>query len=178
MLPKQYSLEEAKIIIDRLKKHSFEDLLALFKEGKAPLSEEIEGETAGSFLAWNPQNSLLIKFFTKILFNSPFGRWTGKEFSAPFDGGKRGKGVNLFQSRILSQRFRFDTYIKKARSDSNSCLALDYRLYPSLMSGLVDDLRKIEDGVFLGQMYYKFSMKKELRFLGYFVLCSLKKPVS
>ncbi|MBC8236192.1 hypothetical protein H8E77_42130 [bacterium] len=172
---KRYSDKEAQIIIDKLKKKSFSALHLLFKIEDVPLFEELEGETAGSFLAWNPKNPFWIKFFMKILFNSPFARWTGKKFITPFDKENRGKGVNLFRNRILPHRFRFDTYIKKAQIDHNVCLALDYRDYRSLMFGLVDDVRKIEDGVFLGQMYYKFPWKKELWFLGYFVLCALKK---
>lgn len=174
---KRYSSKKAQIIIAKLKKYSFYDLDLLFKKGSVPLFEEVEGDTVGSFLAWNPKNSRWIQFFVKILFNSPFARWTGKKFFAPFSKEKRGKGINLFQNKIMPRRFRFDTYIKKAYIDQNLCLALDYRSYPSLMFGLVDDVRKIEDGVFLGQMHYKFPWKMESRFLGYFVLCSLEKPV-
>jgi len=171
---KQYSKKEAQIIIVKFKKHLFSDLHLLFKEGSVPSFEELEGETAGCFLAWNPKNPRWIKFFIEFLFNSSFAHWTGKKFFTPFDKEKRGKGVNLFQNKILPYRFRFDTYIKQSYSDQNLCLALDYRPYPSPMFGLVDDVRKTEAGVFLGQMYYKFPWKKELQFLGYFVLCSLK----
>src|SRR5574341_385588 len=163
--------------IDKLGKYSFDDLHTLFKEGKIPSFEEIEGETAGSFLAWNPQNPWWIGLFIKILFNSPFARWKGKELITPFEKEQRGKGVNLFQNRILPHRFRFDTYIKQAYLDQNLCLALDYRPYPSLMAGLVDDVRRIEEGVFLGQMHYKFPWKKEFLVLGYFVLCARRQSV-
>jgi len=171
---KRYSDKEAQVIIAKLRKHSFIELHLLFKAGKAPSFEELEGETAGSFLAWNPQNPHWIKFFIDLLFNSPFACWTGKKFFTPFDKEKRGKGVNLFRNRTLPYRFQFDTYIKKAQIDNNFCLALDYRAYPSLMFGLVDDVRKIEDGVFLGQMFYNFPWEKESWFLGYFVLCAFE----
>lgn len=171
---KRYSDKEAQIIIDKLREHSLSELHSLFEVGKLPLFEELKGETAGSFLAWNPENPFWIQFFMKFLFDSPFARWTGKKFITPFDKEERGEGVNLFQNRVLPQRFRFDTYIKKARMDDNSCLALDYRPYFSLMFGLVDDVRKIEDGVVLGQMHYKFPWRKDFWFLGYFLLCALK----
>lgn len=173
---KKYSHQEVESIIKRLKESDIKELDSLFSNGGVPLFEEIKGETAGGFLAWNPKNYSLLQFFVKTLFDSPFGRWTGKEFSAPFGEGKtgKGKGVNLFKNRLLPNRFKFDVYIKNAYGDQKSCLTLDYRSHFSLMSGLVDDVRKIEDGVFLGQMYYKFLWKKEPQFLGYFVLCSLK----
>lgn len=167
--------------IAKLKKNDLNGLHSLFSEGVVPSFEEIKGKTAGSFLAWNPANPWFMEFSVRILFDSPVARWTGKEFFSPFGPSagsrqveeKRGRGVNLFKNRILPNRFRFDTYIKKAYSDQKPCLALDYRPYFSLMSGLIDDVRKIEDGVFLGQMYHKFLWEKELQFLGYFALCAL-----
>lgn len=170
----KYSKSDARTVISNIKKNDLNTLHLLFSGGSLPVFEEIKGETAGGFLAWNNANPRLMKFSAKILFNSFIGRWTGKKFLSPFDANNRGIGINLFRSRILSNRFPFDTYVKNARSDQKPCLALDYSPYPSLMSGLIDDVRKIDDGVFLGQMHYKFPWKKELWFLGYFVLCALQ----
>jgi len=36
---------------------------------------------------------------------------------------------------------------------------------------LVDEVRKIKNGQFLGRAYYKFPWRKEIWFVGYFVLC-------
>ena len=170
---KYYSAEEAKSILAKLKNSDLDELHSLFGAGTVPLFEEIRGKTLGVFLAWNPANPWLIKFPVRILFDSPIAHWTGKEFLSHFGVGKQGRGVNLFRNRILPHRFKFDTYIKKAYSDQKPCLALDYRPYFSLMAGLVDDVRKINDGVLLGQMYYKFPWKRGLQFLGYFALCAL-----
>jgi len=147
----------------------------LFHEGGIPPFREFEGETRGSFLAWNPQNSWLQRLSIKLIFDSFFARWTGKKFLTSFKGEERGRGINLYNNLILLHRFRFDTYIKEAYSDGKPCLALDYGTYPSLMFGLVDDVRKIQDGVLLGQMYYKYPWRKERWFWGYFTLCTLSK---
>jgi hypothetical protein len=173
MSPKRYSNEEARTIMARLRGYSFEDLGPLFKEGKTPFFEEIEGDTAGTFLAWNPKASRWMKLLTGIAFDNPFARWTGKRFITPFDEEKRGKGVNLYQNRILPYRYQFDTCIQKALLDQNSCLALHYAPFPSPMFGTLDELRRIEGGVFLGQAHHKFPWEEEHSFLVYFVLCAL-----
>lgn len=98
-----------------------------------------------------------------------------KKFITPFDTEHKGTGVNLFKNKILPQRFRFETYIKESFFDGNPCLTLDYRPYRSLMFGLVDDVRKIEDGILLGQMRFKFSMKDNFTFIGYFALLKRNK---
>jgi len=176
MSARRYSNEEAKTIMAKLREYSFDDLHPLFKEGKTPFFEEIEGDTAGSFLAWNPETHWWIKLLTRIVFDNPFARWTGKRFITPFDEEGRGEGVNVFRNRILPYRYQFDTCIKKALLDQNSCLALDYAPFPSPMFGTLDELRRIEDGVFLGQGHHKFPWEKEHSFLVYFVLCALTQP--
>lgn len=157
-------------ILEELKEKKFEELHLLFKKGLPPAFEEFNGETNGQFLALKPGISPLIKFFIKILFESPIGKWTGKKFITPFTTENKGMGVNLFKNKIFPQRFRFEIYIKKSIFDGNPCLALDYGPYHSLMFNLIDDVRKIEDGILLGQMRFKFPLKKESMFIGYFSL--------
>jgi len=178
MSPKRYSSEEARTIMARLGGYSFDALGPLFKEGKTPFFEEIEGNTAGSFLAWNPKASRWMKLLTGIAFDNSFARWTGKRFITPFDEEKKGKGVNLYQNRILPCRYQFNTCFQKALLDDNSCLALHYARFPSPMSGTLDELRRIEEGVFLGQAHHKFPGGKEHSFLVYFVLCALTQSPS
>ncbi len=171
----RYTENEAKAIIEQFNECSLTDLGAMFNRESTPMFEEFEGETKGAFLSWNPKNSWWLMCLIRICFNSPFARWIGKQFITSFNEEKKGHGVNLFKNKFIPLRFKFDTNIQNAHVDSNSCLVLDYRSYPSLMFGLVDDVRKIQEGVLLGQMYYKFPLRKELWFVGYFVLCALKK---
>jgi len=170
---KRHSLEEARTIIDTLGKYSFDDFHPLFKEGKVPLFEEIEGITFGSFLVLNPKTEWWRKFGLKIFFDNPLAHWTGKQFSTPFNEEKKGKGVNLFHNRFLSQRFPIHTHINKSLFDQNLCLTVSYPRFPSRMFGLIDELRKIDEGVFLGQGHHKPLWGKEYSLQGYFVLCAL-----
>ena len=169
----RYSETEARSIIKQFKKSSIDNLDTLFNKETLPKFEELEGETAGGILALNPENPGWLKCVIKIAFKSPLGQWTGKKFITSFNKGKKGHGMNLFKSRYFPCLFKFDTYIKNANADDNPCLALDYRSYHLLTFGLVDEVRKIRDGQFLGRAYYKFPWKKQTWFVGYFVLCIL-----
>lgn len=174
----RYSEREAVAIIEQLKKCSIDDLDTLFNRETLPLFEELEGETAGAILALNPENPWWLACIIKIAFKSPLGRWTGKKFLTSFDEGKKGRSINLFKSRYFPSLFPLDTYIKNAFVDDKPCLALDYRSYHLLTFGLVDEVRKIRDGQVLGRAYYKFPWKKQMWFVGYFVLCALKRNMS
>jgi len=192
----RYSETEAIAMIEQLKKCSIDDLDTLFNRETLPLFEEIEGDTAGAILALNPENPWWLTCVIKIVFKSPLGQWTGKKFITPFNNEKKGHGINLFKSRYFltpfnnekkghginlfksryfPQLFKFDTYIKNAYVDEKPCLALDYRAYRSLTFGLVDEVRKFKDGQVLGRAYYKFPWKRQMWFVGYFVLCTLYK---
>jgi hypothetical protein len=170
---KRHSLEEARTIIDKLGRYCFDDFHPLFKEGKVPLFEEIEGKTLGSFLVLGPNTGWWRKLGLMIFFDNSLARWTGKRFITPFDDKKRGEGINLFQSRILPERFPVYTYINKSLFDQNLCLTVAYPRFPSSLFGLIDQLRKIDEGVFLGQGHHKPLWGREYSLQGYFILCAL-----
>lgn len=171
----RYSMTEARVVIEQLRKCSISDLDALFNVETLPVFEELEGETAGAILALNPGNPRWLMCMIKIVLKSPLRQWTGKKFLGSFDKGKNGAGINLFKSKLIPCIFKFDTYIKNAYLDDKPCLVLDYRAYRSLAFGLIDNVRKIKDGIILGQAYYKFPWRKQMWFVGYFVLCALNK---
>jgi hypothetical protein len=171
----RHSPAEAQKIITRLKQDTYDNLNRLFKEGKVPSFEEIEGETASGMLAWNPRAPWWGKPLAMICFDNPLSRWTGKTFVTPFSEGKTGDGFNLFQNRIKPRRFPFLTRIEKAISDQNPCLTVNYNRFPGTLFSTRDELRMIDDGVFLGQAYSKLPWDKKRWLLRYFVLCALGK---
>ncbi len=170
----RYSETEAMAIIEQFKRSSINDLDTLFNRETLPKFEELEGETAGAILALNPGNPWWLTCIIKIAFKSPLGQWSGKKFLTPFSKEKKGHGINLFKSKYSPRLFKFDTYIKNAYVDDKPCLALDYRSYHLLTCGLVDEVRKIRDGQFLGRAYYKFPWRREIWFVGYFAFCALR----
>jgi hypothetical protein len=175
-LAQRHSLEDAQAIIAKFKKYTFDDFHKLFKEGKAPSFHEIEGDTAGSFLALNPKAGWWRKAAFAIAFDNPLARWTGKRFITTFDGEKKGEGINLFRNRMFPQRFRINTYIGKSLFDQNPCLSVVYPHFPSSMFGLCDELRKIDDSIFLGQGHHRLPWSKRYSLQGYFILCALNRP--
>ncbi len=172
--PTRFSPEVAKSIITKYQPYSLEQLDLLFKEGEVPVFSEIVGRTAGGWLARSQQDYWWVNAFIKIFLASPWARWTGKGFFTLFDQQQEGKGANLFDNRIGKIRYPLKTYIKKAEVDENLCLTLEYP-FGSIMYGLIDDLRKINQGVFLGQMHYRFPWQKNRLFIGYFLLCALEE---
>ena len=174
-LAKRYSLEGAKSIIAKFKEHSFDDLHKLFIEGKVPSFDEIEGDTFGSFLALNPKAGWWRKAALAIAFDNPLAHWTGKRFISTFDGEKKGEGTNLFRNRLFPQRFGINISIEKSLFDQKPCLVVTYPHFPSSVFGLRDELRRIDDGVFLGQGHNRLPWGKEYSLQGYFLLCALKR---
>lgn len=170
---KRHSLEEARTIIGKLEKCSFDDLHPLFTEGTVPLFKEIEGKTAGRFLALDPKTGWLKKLGLTIFFENRLACWTGKRFITHFGDEEVGKGINLFQNRILPERFPIHTCVNRSLFDRNLCLTVTYPHFPSRMFGLVDELRRIDGGVFLGQGHHKYPWAKDYSLQGYFVLCAL-----
>ena len=171
---KRYSIEDARKVIANFKKYSFDDFHKLFKEGRAPSFDEIEGDTFGSFLTLNPRGGWWRKAALTIAFDNPLARWTGKRFLISFAANKMGKGVNLFRNRIFPQRFGINTSIDSSIFDQQPCLAVTYPHFPSSLFGLRDELRRIEDGVFLGQGHHRLLGSKGYSLQGYFLLCALK----
>ena len=176
ILAKRHSLEDAQRVIAKSKRYSFDDFHRLFREGRAPSFDEIKGNTFGSFLALNPKAGWWRKAALAIAFDNPVARWTGKRFITTFDGENKGEGTNLFRNRIFPQRFGINTFVEKSLFDQKPCLVVTYPHFPSSLFGLRDELKKIDDGVFLGQGHHKLPWSKEYSLQGYFVLCALNKP--
>jgi hypothetical protein len=163
---------EAEAIHTRLAKLSLSELDTQFQAATAPEFPAIQGNTAGAWLAKPPQDYWWARWFIRVFLNSPWARWSGKGFRTSYQDGARGKGVNLFRNRFRPQRFPMDLYLAPSETDGASCLVIRYRP-GSLMYGLIDEVRQLEEGVFLGQMLFKFPWRRNRLFIGYFVLCAL-----
>lgn len=170
---KRFTLQESERTINDHRSLSIDQLDDMFVRGTVPQFNEIEGDTAGNWLAKRAKH-WWADVFIKVILGSPWAQWSGKRISTPFEGIMGGKGINLFHNRLFPVRHRFKTLIIDAEMDHKDCLRLRYP-FGSVMWGLVDDLRKIEDGVFLGQMHFRFPWSRNRIDLGYFMLCALNK---
>jgi hypothetical protein len=165
----RYSVSHALSILQRCQPLPLDRLDHLFRHGTVPTFAPIQGETAGAFLAPNPDNPGYVRLARWWLFEAPWARWRGKRFADSWERGSHGSGVNRFAGG--RERYRFTTAQASAHGGfEGACLVLDYRPYRGVMYGLVDDVRLIEPGVYLGRMYW---VPREWAFVGYFMLVAL-----
>ncbi len=167
----QLDRESAQQTIRELKQRTPAEIDEAFENGGVPTFEEVRGPTLGGWLA-SQQQPWWARLFIKITLDNPAARWTGKGFVKPFAMKETGSGINLFNNNVLPLRYQFRTMYRTAEHDGEQCLALRYP-FGSVMWGLIDDVRRVDAGVFVGQMVYRFPWQRRRRFIGYFVLCAL-----
>jgi len=171
-LAKRFSKNEAQTILLNYQKYSCENLDRLFMESITSAYEEIAGETAGAIVLC-PRCGWFTKFLATVLFNCSFSRWKGKVFISPFKKDQGGKVLNQYGNRLVPRRFIMLSSIVPATSDHKSCVKLTYT-FPWSTFRAYDEIRKVEDGVFLGQTYQKLPFAKKYELKAYFILCALK----
>jgi hypothetical protein len=124
------------------------ELLALFATLDAPAIDEMNGEYASTLLASYP----LLDPISRVVLRNPItGTWLGKAFR-PLNGSE-GRGYNLFRSwgRTV-QRYPMRTRLAPSRYDGRPAYQLVYRAFHSFCGAIhmVDELRRVEPGVYLG----------------------------
>ncbi len=136
--------------LNLLKSCSFEQLNELYSEGEKPNPKILDGDYKGGVPAVSSE-SLLGTLSKPTSLLSSFGilPWSGKSFSA-----SEGSGRNRILDRLDVAPFE----VKDGRSlyDGGSCLILDYSIDENsfVFDYIRDEVRSIDDGVLLGQMYF------------------------
>ncbi len=130
-------------------------LLELFRELDAPALEEMHGDYSSELLR---QPTAAASVLGRASVDRPLWRWRSKGFR-PVDA-RSGRGYNSFQvgSRIV-QRYPMQTRMGPSRFDGRPAYHL---LYPAFRStcgaiGMVDEVRVISDGLYLGIGTWGFS---------------------
>ena len=168
---KIFSKNQAKEIAAKICAKPSRELDILFANGSMPSFKELQGDTYGSWPG-REKYTWWARVFIWFALDSVWARWDGKRFVEPWDSGKRGKGVNVFRNILRPYRHSFATYEKQAFADTRPAIALEYP-FGSLMWGMIDDVRKIEPGIFLGQVWFRFPLQKKYAYMGYFLLCKI-----
>lgn len=142
--------------LDLLENCSFEQLNELYAEGEKPASDVLDGDFTGGVPAVSSESILgILSKPTSLLSNFGILPWSGKSFSASEKTG---------HNRILDRLDVASFEVKEGRSlyDGSSCLVLDYSIdeNPFIFDYIRDEVREIDDGVLLGQMY--FTPRSEL----------------
>lgn len=153
--------------LDSLMGKTKEELDNLFLNGATPTIEKIQGPTRGKVLSGIAHLRLPLGVY---LTNVPFLPWKGKQFEA--DDANHGHGINLVELWPTKQTmFHFNTSIVPSLIEGdNDVFSLDYDLpgNPWFIRQIRDDLKKIDEGLFLGTA--NFKTRTGYRFVLYFAL--------
>ncbi len=136
---------------------STEQLVALFSTLQAPSIAEMHGEYAASMLSQpNPLATL-----AGLSLTNPLLPWQSKAFR-PVDQ-HTGRGYNTFLlGRKTIQLYPMQTLIAPSRYDGQPAYQLVYRYFHSLCGAInmVDEIRKLDDGRYLGIGTWGFNKKQ------------------
>lgn len=148
-------MAEDRDVIQDIKRRSTKEVVELFLTLEAPTMEEMDGEFESALLK---QPSLLAEISSMGFSNLVWpGTWLGKGFRPIEETEGRGYNVFSYQGKIV-QRFAMQTLIAPSRFDSKPSYQLVYRAYHSVpaMIHMVDEVRRLEPGVYIGIGTYGF----------------------
>lgn len=132
--------------------HTVEELNELYASGDRPDPDQLDGDFSGGVPAVSSEN-WLGTLSTPTYLLSKFGLlpWSGKSFSSE----KRQGDNRLLFNQVSTAPFEFVQGTSK--HDGDECLVLDYDIdqNPFLLKYIHDEVRRIEDHLVLGQMYFK-----------------------
>jgi hypothetical protein len=128
------------------------ELMELFLTLSAPSMHEMQGEYRGTLLDtgtfWLIKNFLAYFALSSDIMN---GKWLGKGFTA--QSTDEGHGYNSYRkSGKVRHILPMKTYLSTSRYDKKKVFILDYTTYRSSARfiNMVDELRKINDNLYLG----------------------------
>jgi hypothetical protein len=134
--------------MEKLLAMSHEETMALWKTLPPVTVQELQGHYMG--LVPNAGNPKRQAGMADYMYNenSVRGYWLGKVYRQI--GENAGEGYNMwrFPNGKIVRNLRFSTHIGKSLIDDPASLLMNYGAYNK--STLTDELRKVEDGVYIG----------------------------
>ncbi len=141
-----------------------EDLLARFGTLEPPPFSELSGEYRATLL---DQGGPWFGAFNLSVLNNPLhGFWLGKAFLPA--GEREGHGYNMFfRGGKIHRVYRMRTELRPSRYDGKEAVRLTYAVYNSLCGWvrMLDEVRKVDEGLYLGIGAYGLRRKAPLPFL-------------
>lgn len=135
--------------LDLLEDCTFDQLNEMYGDGEVPDPDRLDGDFRGSVPAVS-SDSLLGTLSRPTSILSGFGLlpWSGKSFRA-----SEGTGHNRLLDRLSVAPFEVDQGV--SWYDDRECLVLDYGIEgnPFVLGVIRDEVREVDSGVLLGQMY-------------------------
>ena len=138
--------------LDDLAKLDPEQLLDLYREARTPKLEDLDGKLQGRMLAAPRAQEPHVRKWLEKFAESGLFPWQGKTFE--HETPDHGPGVN----RLLGERvnwFRFETSVGPSRAGDFDSVHLDYGHdhNPPLVRDVVDEVREVAPGLWLGLAY-------------------------
>ncbi len=139
------------------------EVMALFNTLSAPSFKEMHGEYRANL---TDHGSLFQNLLSQLVTQTSFldGVWLCKCFEPLSD--TDGHGYNSFRkSGKVIRKYPMKTSIVNSRFDGKPVFQLDYTVYKTLLGfqNMVDEIRKINDNLFLGVGTQGFSEKQRMK---------------
>lgn len=128
----------------------------LYLHGDTPSDlATLDGDPAGRMLAVRGLGAGRAAELVRRFAGAEFFPWEGKSFEA--ESADRGLGVNRLRLGGRYKLFEFHTFYGESRLDGDPTIVLDYELpeNPWFIRAIHDEIREVDDGLFLGPAMWK-----------------------
>lgn len=142
----------ASLSLDVLARLSSAELEAMFASAAPFPLDALNGDPRGRALAVPGFDRGLLGAIVRTVHGSALLPWEGKTFAVR-PGANEGVGINRVRFFTRHARFPFKVYETQSLIDGRPCNAIDYDVpeSPALARPIYDELRAIDDGLFLGR---------------------------
>lgn len=152
---------QSPLSIDDLRQMSFTELDQIYRNATRPATlADLNGPALGAMLAWRSPASGPIASLLRSCAESALFPWKGKTFAAESNEG--GEGINRIDFKFTrTEWFRFGTRFDASFLDGQPTFVLDYSRpgNPPLIKDIVDEVREVAPGLYLGPAALKVNGK-------------------
>jgi hypothetical protein len=149
--------ERSELDLTTLRRMSYDELEALYRHAQRPNSiSALDGDATGAMWAWRvPRRGPVAWLLRTSGASTPFP-WHGKSFQRL--SGDAGEGINRIALFGKRRWFPFGTRFDASFLDGKPSFVLDYARpgNPPLIRSIVDEVREVAPGLFMGPAALKF----------------------
>jgi len=150
-------LQEAAVLdLAALRRMTYNELDQLYRSAKRPdFISDVDGDARGAMLAWRRPRIGPIAWWLRVFGASTAFPWEGKSFQGTSEDGTGINRVNFLGKR---RWFPFKTRFANSFLDGKPAFVLDYSGpgNPPLIRSIVDEIREIAPGLYLGPAALNF----------------------
>ena len=158
--------DTAVLDLDALRQMTYAELDALYRSARCPNAiSELNGDTRGAMLAWRFPRTGPIAWWLRTYGSSSAFPWEGKSFQSEVDTSPanrdQGRGINRVNFFGKRRWFPFKTRFAPSFLDGKPAFQLDYSgpANPPFIRSIVDEIREIAPGLYLGPAALNFRNK-------------------